>query len=161
MQKGENMSVTQELGKVQAELKSAELQIEQLEGAAKTSQETIDSQAAQIADLEGQVSTMQGTIDGAEAAQAEAHKELTDQLAGATAQVESLTAENADMKAKLANPAFKAAGVEGEDPNAAGGGSDGGEPGAGVVAQYAKLTGAAKTAFFKAHKAELIEAARG
>ena len=152
------MSVTQELGKVQAELKAAGLQIEQLEGAAVTSQETIDKQAAQIADLEGQVATMQETIDGHEAAQAEAHKELSEQLASAQGQVETLTAEKGELEKKIANPAYEMAGAKGEDVEAAGGGGEGGAQGGTLMEQYKAIKDPAERAAFLAqNQAALVK----
>jgi len=146
------MSLAQENGKLAAELKTAQLQIEQLESGATASQTTIATQATQIAE-------QAAAIDGHAAAMESAHAELTGQLATATASVATLTAKNADMKTKLENPAFKAASIEGEDPDAAGGGGAGTEQAGSLMEQYKAIKDpAAKAEFFDANKAELFKA---
>lgn len=152
------MSTAQENGKLTAELKTAQLQIEQLTGAATASQATIDAQAAQIAADAATIATMQTTIDTAAATQEAAHAELTGQVSRLGASVVDLTAKNAAMKTKLENPAFKAASAEGEDLEDAGGGGDGGAQGGTLMEQYKAIKDpAARAAFLEQNQAALIK----
>jgi len=150
------MSVAQELRTVQANLETRTLELSQaresitaLEASAVTAQTTIDAQAAQLAEqataISGHASAVQALTDGHTAATADL-----------TARVTALEAENAGLQTKLQNPAFTLASAKGEDPNASGGGGEAGADGEGsLLAQYAKLTGAAKTKFFRENKAAL------
>jgi chromosome segregation ATPase len=152
------MSVAQELRTIQANLEARTLElaaangtITTLQAAAVTAQATIEAQAAQLAEqavaIDGHAAAVQALTDGHTAATAEL-----------TARVAALEAENTGMKTKLSNPAFKLAGIEGEDPKTAGGGGEAGAGGEGsLLAQYKKLTGAAKTKFYRENKAALTK----
>jgi chromosome segregation ATPase len=145
------MSVAQELSKVQAQLEAASLRADAAAAELAGRDATIAEQTGTIAERDAQIAAMQGTIDGAAAAQETAHAELTGRVAEMTAQVETLTAENADLKRKLTNPAFKIAAIDGEYPEAAGGGGEGAQAGATPLCDaYKALTSPAeKRAFWE------------
>lgn len=150
------MSVAQELRTIQANLEARTLEltaangtITTLQAAAVTAQATIDAQTAQLAEQATAITGHAAAIEQLNASHVAATADLT-------AQVKTLTDENAGMKTKLSNPAFKLAGVDGEDPKTAGGGGEADAGGEGsLLAQYKKLTGAAKTKFYRENKAEL------
>jgi hypothetical protein len=150
------MSVAQELRVAAAnleartaELMTANATIQSLEMAAAMFQEKIAAQNAQLTEQAAVITGHEAAVEDLKAAHVAASAELV-------ACVAALEAENAGMKTKLSNPAFKLAGVDGEDPQTAGGGGEAGSD-PGLMAQYAKLTGAAKMDFFRKHKTELLK----
>jgi chromosome segregation ATPase len=155
------MSVAQELRTIQAQLeaRTAELTnaqgtITALEAAAVTAQATIAEQSTRLSEqatvITGHESAMRALIDGHTAATADL-----------TARVATLEAENTGMKTKLSNPAFKVAGIDGEDPKTAGGGGEAGNDAMPLWAQYNVIKDpAARNAFWEANAAKLQEEQR-
>lgn len=148
------MSVAQELRTATANLEAANLRLEQANARIAEMEGTVATHEATIAQQAAQISEQQTAIGSHEAAMQALRDEHATATAGLAAQVETLTAENGQMKEKLKNPSFKLAGAAGEDPKTAGGGGEGGQDGS-VLAQYKGLTGAAKTKFYRENKAEL------
>ena len=150
------MSVSQELGKVQAELEASQVKLASAEEKIGTHEATIATHEATITEHEVTIAAMQETIDGHAAALEAATAELTGQVETLTTENNELAHTVAEQGKKLENPAYKMAGVSGEPLEEAGGGGEGAEAG-GLMEQYAALSGAAKTAFFREHKAELMK----
>ena len=116
------MSTAQALQTATAQLETANLKISQLEAGATTAQETIDGHAATIADQETQIDGHASALEAKDTAHAEATAGLNTKIEELTGANETLASENKELNRKIANPAYKIASAEGEDPDKAGGG---------------------------------------